>query len=164
MNYSIYEYLQELRAGIVNGSSLNLVSFGKPSAGAWHYLVFTWDGNYLRSYVDGSRHDIVPQTENVITSNLPVYIGRSASWYFDGNLDEAKIYSRALSSDEIASYYQRQKNVFYPPVFSPSGSPQGFGKMFKGVTDTVATDGVISYSSEPSLSNLINLRNYVGLD
>ncbi len=74
--------------------------------GAWHHIVYTKNGTSHAVYVDGS-------TDREFTSNadiswsVPLYIGKRLSAYFSGVIDDARIYNRALSPDEIAILYQQ---------------------------------------------------------
>ena len=85
----------------------------------WTHVVGVWrGGSDLEVYVDGLS---VPATlvskgslSHMSSNSIPVYIGRlgaaSGSYngpagHFKGQIDEAVIYSRALSGDEIAAYH-----------------------------------------------------------
>jgi hypothetical protein len=69
----------------------------------WHYVVFTADGTNLNIYYDGA---LVKSGAGTITS--PGYlarIGSSSSRYFNGLIDEVRIYNRALSASEVSQLY-----------------------------------------------------------
>ncbi len=81
--------------------------------GEWHHVAGTYDGAALRLYIDGGLKAKTPHTGS-ISPMLPNSFlsigseeGRSIcrecmhSRYFSGLLDEIKIYSRALTEDEI---------------------------------------------------------------
>lgn len=72
----------------------------------WTHIAFTYDGAYIRIYVDGQEGGSFPKTGDITKSSIPVVIGNvnlTGARYFNGNLDEVKIYSRALTADEITS-------------------------------------------------------------
>ncbi len=85
--------------------------------GRWHHVVGTFDGQRLRLYVNGVLAAI---GKSKTTSTRP---GRSFSMgrilpdpaatsagrgYFDGMLDEVKVYNRAISHREVVAEYGRQ--------------------------------------------------------
>ncbi len=87
------------------------VDFGGPlAAGAWHHLVATYDGENLRTYVDGVAENAsgVAISGAVAGSSSPLRFGDPEADnvdYFDGRIDEVRIYDRALSDTEIAGLY-----------------------------------------------------------
>lgn len=76
----------------------------------WHQLVGVYNGTHIYIYVDGAL-DCQPELYVDIETKpgSTVNIGYTKSWggfYFNGKLDEFRIWNRALSSEEIeASYY-----------------------------------------------------------
>jgi hypothetical protein len=72
---------------------------------AWSHLALTYDGATCRLYVNGIQTGSRAQTGNISTSTGVLRIGGNAAWgeYFQGTLDELRIYNRALSAAEIAS-------------------------------------------------------------
>lgn len=86
-------------------------STGSQSAGAtpglaantWSHLAVTYDGFFLRLYVNGTLRASTVQTGNMRSSTGPLKFGGNAIWgeYFKGQLDEIRIYNRALTQTEI---------------------------------------------------------------
>jgi hypothetical protein len=75
-----------------------------PSAGAWHHVAYTYDGTTHTLSLDGvsaGTSTASPQTAAVTSLVLGRWNGGPGE-YFGGKLDELRIYSRALSADEIA--------------------------------------------------------------
>jgi len=83
----------------------NTVSFGKPATGVWHHFVLAWDGEYVYAYLDGVEVGRTPQTLNVPVTPHTFKIGTPQ--HFSGIIDEAAVYSRALTVDEIRKHYER---------------------------------------------------------
>ena len=87
------------------------VSFGKPSPNEWHHLVMVWDGSFLKAYIDGQLFG-TPIKQTIVPPETPdnLIIGKKPSskpdGYFDGTLDQIRIYSRALSEEEIITLYK----------------------------------------------------------
>jgi hypothetical protein len=71
----------------------------------WSYIALTWSSNTLRLYVNGTLVTSRTTTGSYGTSTGPLVIGgtSTASNYFDGLLDEVRVYQRALSQSEIAA-------------------------------------------------------------
>jgi hypothetical protein len=73
--------------------------------GAWSYVTGSYDGSTLRLYVDGVLKASKASTGTTKTSSGPLRIGGNALWgeWFNGALDEIRIYNRALSATEVAT-------------------------------------------------------------
>lgn len=75
----------------------------------WHHLAVSYDGTDLRLYVDGaeSGHTVIGRAR--VPGNLPLALGRRQDGFvsFKGRLDEARVYSRPLSSAEIKLHYEQ---------------------------------------------------------
>jgi len=84
------------------------------SPGQWHHLVMVYDysKSLLTGYVDNNVGCIVTPVNgnNGIQTNLVfgAYFLKNTE-YFNGNIDEAMIFDRSLSSDEINQLYLSQK-------------------------------------------------------
>jgi hypothetical protein len=70
---------------------------------SWTHLASTYDGANIRLYVNGTQVAIVARTGSIAASTLPVWIGGNNPYgeYFNGVIDEVRIYNRALSVAEI---------------------------------------------------------------
>ena len=83
----------------INGSSYS-VSYTPASINSWHYYTGTYDGSNLRLYVDGVLEATSPTYAGSVSSNTTaVYLGG----YLYGGLDEVRIYSTAISQDDITA-------------------------------------------------------------
>jgi hypothetical protein len=69
----------------------------------WTHLATTFDGANLRLYVDGTQVSIRPISGSIVTSAGALRLGGNTVWaeWFDGLIDEVRIYDRALSAVEI---------------------------------------------------------------
>jgi WD40 repeat protein/serine/threonine protein kinase len=81
------------------------------AASKWHHVCGTCDGANLRLYVDGIEDTSSPQpySGTVGTNGYNVYIGENAEslkCYWDGFIDDVRIYSYALSQEEIKAVYK----------------------------------------------------------
>src|SRR3954449_8164183 len=76
-----------------------------PAVGQWQYLTATYDGTNLRYYVDGVQVASKTFTGNIGDSNvwrIGAYQGTPFG-FFDGLIDEVRIYNRALNGTEVQS-------------------------------------------------------------
>ena len=83
----------------------------------WTHLATTYNGAVQRLYVNGVEVASRVQTGPVRVSDSPLRIGGNSVWgeFFQGRIDEVRIYSRALAPSEI----QADMNT-------PIGSPRSF--------------------------------------
>jgi rhamnogalacturonyl hydrolase YesR len=74
-------------------------------AGRWYHVAGTWSGDSYVIYIDGQQvlsGTCTPQT--TLSNSLPVQIGRHGTWswvYFQGTIDEVKIYNYARTANDI---------------------------------------------------------------
>ena len=69
----------------------------------WSHLAGTYDGTTLRLYVNGVQVASAAYSGTIGTSSGPLRIGGNSLWgeYFQGAIDEVRIYNRALTALEI---------------------------------------------------------------
>jgi hypothetical protein len=74
----------------------------------WHHYACVYNGSNIILYIDGMAHPDQPAlTGNIIASTNPLSIGQydtSRNW--DGQIDDVRIYSRALSASEVTQLFQ----------------------------------------------------------
>ncbi len=73
------------------------------AANAWAHLAATYDGVTLRLYVNGAEVGSKPVTQALRQTGNPLRIGGNAVWgeYFQGLIDDVRVYDRALSAAEV---------------------------------------------------------------
>ncbi len=101
-------------------------------AGRWVHIAATSDGRVMKVYVNGEP-DPSPLSLNdprihQSTSDLHIgvwYSGNTWSCFFKGIMDDIRIYSRALTHEEILEHYRkpRPKGVIAGKVFDVNGKP-----------------------------------------
>ncbi|MDH3324956.1 MAG: hypothetical protein OEL89_04925, partial [Candidatus Peregrinibacteria bacterium] len=73
--------------------------------GEWYHLVGLYDGTNTKFYVNGTLRASAPGAGPVSNSS-PLLIGkRWDGYYFNGNIDDVRVYDRAISETEIANLY-----------------------------------------------------------
>jgi hypothetical protein len=158
----------DLRAGIGVPSGLQILdSLAVIQSNTWYHVAETYDGAALKLYVNGSFDSQMAVTGPVITTTQPVRIGGDAPagpYYFNGLVDEASIYNRALSSSEIAAIYNAGSagKCFtpVPPVITTQ--PQSQTNIIGGTANfSVAASGTapLSYQWSFNTANIAGATN-----
>ena len=77
------------------------------TARTWHFLCVTYDGSYIRGYVDGAPGTFTAATETLVPNSYGSLIGAHAGFdnYWNGYLDEMRVYTRALTPSEVTELY-----------------------------------------------------------
>jgi hypothetical protein len=80
----------------------------------WQHICFTFDGNAsLRAYVNGVANGTNLSDSSIASGSPSVLIGsRPAVSYFDGHLNDVRIYNRALSPGEVRGIYTNPLAIF----------------------------------------------------
>jgi sporulation protein YlmC with PRC-barrel domain len=80
---------------------------------AWYYIVGTYNGSGASIYVNGMLKNSSTLSGNIVSSiSTPVYIGMNNNVYFNGTIDEVRIWNRSLSADEVYEQYVSNLNKF----------------------------------------------------
>ena len=159
LNYGIWLNPSEtIEAGFETSSGTNVfvTTLDKFNDGLWHYAVLTYDGKTLKLYVDGILVD-----DKITSGILPdlagdtkfVIAGDSVAddKFFKGDLDEIRVWNRAISSDEVLSGFKNNifnidGQIFYESYSgeSPPPPPQQeecpAGQHFDTTTNTCVPD------------------------
>ena len=88
--------------------------------GDWHHMAGTFDGTELKFYLDGEMVLSSAFSGTIGTATHSVTIGENSQAtgrFFDGMLDDARIYNEALSQDQIQA---DMKGAGFPLAFSPT--------------------------------------------
>jgi Concanavalin A-like lectin/glucanases superfamily len=113
INYGIYFTTTNTVAGLIetSGGIDHIATSTKTyNDGQWHYAVMTYDGTTVRLYIDGAQV-ATKSTGGAVPDNTgtqPVRVGansRAADRFFTGNVDEVRVWNRALTSTEVSNAY-----------------------------------------------------------
>ena len=88
------------------GGTWHAASFGPLLADTWYHLTATYDGENLKAYRDGVLITDNPNpTGSPDSETSPLNFGRhtESPQYFNGTVDEIRLYNRALSAQEVAA-------------------------------------------------------------
>jgi hypothetical protein len=115
-NYQIsMSSTEQIRVGFETGTGADFFvsSPNTYNDNQWHYAVVTYDGTTIRLYIDGvqvatkSTGGASPET----SGTKPVRVGANSrvtpptSNFFIGNVDEVRIWNRALSASEVTNAF-----------------------------------------------------------
>lgn len=73
--------------------------------GEWHHFAGTYDGSTIRAYIDGSLAEEKSWPGNISDLNRVLTFGYFNNSYWEGYLDDVRIYNRKLSTTEIEALY-----------------------------------------------------------
>ncbi len=86
------------------------VDSGVLNTNQWYHVVGTYDknagANNFKIYVNGVLHDSSTQSNSIVAGNA-LNIGLYSGSYFNGIMDDLRIYNRALSVAEIQQLYKQ---------------------------------------------------------
>lgn len=138
-------------ASIFDGSSKVVTSTTSLSAGNWTHITMTGNGSSLKIYVNGILENTIPAGSAITSYTTPEFVlgqtGVTTS-FFNGQINDVKLYDRALTDSEIAGLAGVVHKI--TAATSPDGtiSPSGAVNVAEGsnpvFTITANTDYRIS--------------------
>lgn len=160
-----------------NGNYLSFASSGQGSIRSRNISDFTWTHfafvfndttDKYTVYINGKLDDTGNISFNIRNTNLDLYIGGEKYdkiWhFFNGILDEIRIYNKDLSSEEIWQHYQKYKqpvlnltigNISFSNDEPIEGEIIHVTAMLVNKGDTCITADVKFYDGEPNIGQLI---------
>jgi chitodextrinase len=150
------------------------------NTGQWYHIAAVRTGSSgnwsVALYVNGALDKVISLTLDPSTSNLsPVRIGSNISGgsnYFDGSLDDVRIYNRALSTQEVLDIYNDTGSVTdtTPPAISgiASSAVTSSSATITWITDEVSNSQVeygttVSYGSASALNSSLTTSHSLSL-
>ena len=105
-NYAGASFLDEKHT---SGMHPRLFGTSNVADGNWHHVVFVYDGD-ASLYVDGCKEKTLLRNSTIINQVKNLHIGHLArhdigEYHFTGQIDEVRIYDRAISEGEIKELF-----------------------------------------------------------
>ena len=97
--------------------------------GIWHLVTITRENDVMKAYVDGVL-EVTSNPSSLIVNAHKLYFGKSFqpdnfNEYFNGKIDDVRIYNRALSEVEIQELYQGGSGILNNLVVNIAGTGSG---------------------------------------
>lgn len=127
----------------------------------WHLLAFTWNPTELILYIDGAfENSHTNTTSGAQISTWDLHIGRRkyqpTGWeYYEGLIDEVRIYNRALSEAEIESLYYE----YVPRLLLPTSPTQNELNVAVNTNISVTFDKDMDESTVNDSTFVVNARS-----
>jgi fibronectin type 3 domain-containing protein len=118
--------------------------------GVWTHLAATYNGSTLLLYVNGTQVASQAATSSIAANATPLRIGGNNIWgeYFNGLIDEVRIYNRALTATEIQGDMDRSITPdTAPPTVTAKTPTNGTGGHNIGTAATATFSEVMRASS-----------------
>jgi hypothetical protein len=123
----------------------------------WTHLAATYDGSTLRLYVNGTLAGTRTAAISARVSTSPLRIGGNAIWdeFFSGQIDDVRLYSRALSASEVTT----DMNT---PVAPPDTAAPAVSSVVPaaGAVNVNRTSTIAVRFSEPMLATSIDTGSF----
>jgi hypothetical protein len=135
MNYGIWmNSAEKIIAGFETSAGVDkyVRSSIEYNNGKWHYAVVTFNDSIIRLYIDGAEVDSLnTSTSPDSGSTDPLRIGansRGTNNYFKGEIDEVRVWDRAVTASEVSDQYSlgkfdTQRQLVYMNGASHTGTP-----------------------------------------
>ena len=151
LTYALYASDNASRPAVyinTGGSDIFVSGTASLSLNTWTHLAATYDGSTLRLFVNGTQVGSRAASGSIRVSTNPLRIGGNTIWgeYFNGRIDEVRVYSRALSQAEIQTDMNTAVIVL-PADTTPPTAPAN-------LTATAAGSSQINLSWSASTDNV----------
>jgi hypothetical protein len=77
------------------------------AVGRWIQLIQIWNGQTLTQWVDGRPIESISAAGVLASGDSPIRIGWDQYYFFKGDIDEVRVYDRALTDDEARALYRQ---------------------------------------------------------
>ena len=120
---------------------------------SWSHLAVSYDGAFLTLYRDGAAVTTVGSSETISRSTGTLQIGASQfGEFFQGLVDEVRVYNRALATSEIQTIYQQDGGNPPSQTFSFSLANSGNRSVTAGSSATNTIAATLASGSAQALS------------
>jgi Ca2+-binding RTX toxin-like protein len=139
--------------GVNSSNNVTLTGSQIPSTNAWHHLAFVYAGTGAwQYYLDGTlrKTGTFPVALNTVTNDVEIGSRHDVvTGHFDGTLDDVRLYNRALTQSEVASFAagcgntnQTSSSSSTSSVSTSSVSTSSSGSSVSSSSSSVSSAGV----------------------
>ena len=157
-------YLSRASSPTADFNNLSNLEKLKVLPGEWRKLTWTYDGNTIRSYLDG---EMLQPASYSNSTNISPYLGwgtlrigfNLVNQHLRGGLDDFRIYNRTLTPNEVKQY-------FYSDAFDPTqrqfleANPTLMGHYSRAEYNANRTNGQADVTTNPAAFNLFTQSQY----
>ncbi len=118
--------------------------------GTWYHITWVYDGTTSNLYKDGILIGSQAMSGTPYDDTQTFMVGGSINNYYDGLIDETRVYKRALSANEVSQLYN----------WAPG--PVGYWKMDEGSGTTIADSSGNGYTSSAFTGNTSSTNGKYG--
>lgn len=112
--YQVMDYSDSGKVNVRWGSDVDTIqSDSALSLNEWHNIIVTYNESLISLYVNGVLNNSIAHTTsaNIVGDSLDIG-QRQGSFFFNGTIDEVKIFNYSLSSAEVLTEYNTQEESF----------------------------------------------------
>src|SRR5574339_24300 len=149
-----------------SGDDFQVVSDEKYNDGKWHFVILGYNGSVLLSNIDNKDiNSLIVNEEHDINGEQPLRIGANSlnkDKFFDGRIDEVRVWSRGLTNQEINNIYMHNNydsngQIIYLN-FGDNGTDSNQSSNLEGIKGEEGTKGenlfdLTKYSISSNVSN-----------
>lgn len=134
----------------INNVAINGTLVSVPDA-TWTHVVCTYDGSFLNTYINGLFISKIAASGNIAYDSsglfgIGAYAAGSSGWnFYKGNIDDVRVYNRALSANEISQLYN--SSVYTRYFYVSNVNRDGSGNIAASGTDDPSTQQITAVTT-----------------
>jgi glucose/arabinose dehydrogenase len=103
----------QFRVGLEGQNRVLLESQQAVALDTWTHVAATFDGSVMRIFINGAVDTSLAAVGVLRKNNEPLYVGGSGFYprFFDGSIDDIRVYPRALSLSQVGMLYSGEPHV-----------------------------------------------------
>ena len=110
------EFTHRAADGTDLGKHARQYDLDMPGKNVWNHVALTFDGGTITYHLDGRMRRVhYQQFARAVLEAIPLWIGRCQGLgkeFFQGTIDEVRIYNQALSDEEILAHFKEDAAAF----------------------------------------------------